>query len=101
MRMRYPSPLMLAGIALLLGMNNAIAQATSDEARCAARDLEVVIVIEDRGAANDVAAEQLAKAGLAQLDARAVCFKGRVTEGVALYDEIISSLGATRVGSAQ
>ena len=45
MRMRYPSPLMLAGIALLLGMNSAIAQATSDEARCAARDLAVVIVI--------------------------------------------------------
>jgi len=69
MRMRYPhkviSPLILAGVAAsLLGMNGAIAQATSGPALCAARDLEVITLIENHGAANDVASARLANAGV-------------------------------------
>ena len=106
MKMTYPrkqpSPLLLPGIAaLLLGMNGAIAEVTPGPTLCAALDLEVVILIEEHGAANDVAAERLAKAVLAQLNARAVCFKGHATEAIALYDEIIGSLGPTRVGSTR
>jgi hypothetical protein len=87
------SGLILAGITVsLLGASCAIAQATSGPSLCAGRDVELVIMIEDHGAANDVAPEKLYKAGLAQMDARRACSEGRVTEGIALYDEIIRSL---------
>jgi hypothetical protein len=88
------SGLILAGITVsLFGASGAIAQAISGPSLCAVRDVEVVILIEDHGAANDVAPERLAKAGLTQMEARAACSEGRVTEGIAIYDEIKRSLG--------
>jgi hypothetical protein len=88
------SGLILAGITVsLLGVSGAIAHAISGPSLCPARDVEVIILIEDHGAANDVAPERLAKAALTQIDARDACSKGRVTEGIALYDEILRSLG--------
>jgi hypothetical protein len=51
------------------------------------------MLIEDHGEANDIAAEQLAKAGLAQMQARFACSNGRVEDGIALYNDIIRSLG--------
>jgi hypothetical protein len=85
----------------LLGASGALAQATSGPSLCPARDVELIILIEDHGTANDIAPERLAKAGLAQMDARHACSEGRVTEGVALYDEIISSLGPMLSRSAR
>ena len=93
--------ILLCIVALLLGVNAAIAEMTSGPKLCAARDLEVVVLIEDHGAANDIPAERLSNAALAQLDARAVCFKRGAPEGIALYDDIISSLSSTRVGSTR
>ena len=75
------------------GLHGALAESVTGPRLCAARDVEVIILIEDHGAANDVAPERLYKAGLAQMDARAACSDGRSTEGIALYDEIIRSLG--------
>jgi len=94
--------LALAGIMVsLLGASGATAQATSGPSLCAARDLQVVILIEDHGTANDVAPERLAKAVLTQLDARAACSEGRVKEAIARYDEIIRSLGPMLWRSAE
>jgi hypothetical protein len=88
------SALILAGITvLLLGVGGAIAQVIPGPSLCAARDVEVVILIEDHGDANDLAPERLAKAGLTQMEARAACSEGRVSEGIAIYDEIKRSLG--------
>jgi hypothetical protein len=86
----------LTGIAVwLLGIGGvpAVAQAASGSPLCAARDLQVIILIEEHGTANDIASERLSKAGLAQMDARLACSDGRVKEGVALYDGIIGALG--------
>jgi hypothetical protein len=86
----------VAGIALWLlgiGSASAIAQATAGSPLCAARDLMVIILIEEHAAANDIASERLSKAGLAQMDARLACSAGRVGDAVALYDGIIASLG--------
>jgi hypothetical protein len=48
--------LTLTGITVsLLGANGAIAQATSGPSPCNARDVQVVMLIEDHGTANDVA----------------------------------------------
>jgi hypothetical protein len=95
------SGLILAGTTILLAISGAIAQVTSGPSLCPARDVEVVILIEDHGAANDVAPERLAKAGLTQMEARAACSAGRVTEGIALYDDIIRSLGPMLSRSAR
>jgi hypothetical protein len=86
----------VAGITVwLLSMAGvpAVAQATPGSPLCAARDLQVVILIEEHGMANDIASERLSKAALAQMDARLACSAGRVEEAVARYDGIIGSLG--------
>ena len=83
------------------GFHGALAQSVTGPRLCAARDVEVVILIEDHGAANDVAPERLAKAGLTQMEARTACSEGRVTEGIAIYDEIKRSLGPMLSQSAR
>jgi hypothetical protein len=53
-------------VASLLGISvaTAAAQSTPGLKLCAARDVEVVTLIEDYGEATDIASERLAKAGL-------------------------------------
>ena len=48
------------------------------------RDLEVVVLIEDRGTANGTRSELLATAGFTLMQARLACSNGRVEEGCAL-----------------
>jgi hypothetical protein len=83
------------------GFHAALAQPVTGPRLCAARDVEVIILIEDHGTANDVAPERLAKAALAQMDARAACSEGRVAQGIALYNEVIRSLGPMLSRSAR
>jgi hypothetical protein len=70
----------------LLGASGAIAQATSGPSLCAGRDVELVIMIEDHGAANDVAPEKLYKAGLAQMDIAAAILGYRPRKGLPLWE---------------
>jgi hypothetical protein len=58
---------------------------------CAERDLKVVTLIE-AGGESDAASPVLARAGLAQLQARLTCGSGQEREGLALYDEILRDL---------
>jgi hypothetical protein len=57
---------------------------------CAARDLQVLMLIEERESA--VPAEKLSDAMLLVLEARMVCYEGRVMDAMALYDSIAQSL---------
>jgi len=89
-------------LALLIGFGvtffgsyGALAQSVTGPRLCAARDIEVITLIEDHGAANDVESARLSNAGLTQMQARSACSAGRVTEAIALYDEIIRSLSPT------
>ena len=85
----------LAAIAVSsLGMTDAPAQDAAGARLCAARDVEVVMLIEDHGEANDIAPEQLAKAFLTQMDARVACSGGRTEEGIALYNDVFRALGS-------
>ena len=59
---------------------------------CAARDLEVVILIEQRGRGEEVASERVAHAAMTMMVAREVCAAGRVDEALAVYDSIIAAL---------
>jgi hypothetical protein len=59
---------------------------------CAARDLQILMVIEERENTNAVSAETLSDAMLAMLEARLVCYEGRVMDAMALYDSIVQSV---------
>jgi hypothetical protein len=61
---------------------------------CAARDLQVVIQLEQRGETQDVASDKLAAAFFTMMRARRACNEGRVSEAEAIYDSI--SLQPTR-----
>jgi len=55
---------------------------------CAARDLQFVILLEQRGEAQDVASDELARAFFTMMRARKACREGRVSEAEAMYDSI-------------
>ena len=82
-------------VASLLGISisTAAAQSTPALKLCAARDVEVVTLIEDYGEAADIPSERLAKAGLDQMQARLACASGPPEQGIAIYNEIIRLLG--------
>ncbi len=65
---------------------------------CAAREVEVITLIEDHGDAGDVSAESLAEAGRTWVRARALCYKGQVDQALALYDGIKTAVRAAQVG---
>src|SRR5712672_2163073 len=59
---------------------------------CAARDLQILMLIEEREDTNAVSADKLSDAMLSMLEARIVCHEGRVTDAMALYDSISQSI---------
>jgi hypothetical protein len=80
-------------LAMLITPGTTLATESVTSQICAARDVKALILIEDHGEANDIAAGRLAEAGLMQMQARIACKEGRAEEGIAIYDEIIRSLG--------
>jgi hypothetical protein len=61
---------------------------------CAQRDLQVLMLIEERESANAISPEELGNAVLALLRAQMVCHEGRVADAFALYDDISRSIAA-------
>lgn len=59
---------------------------------CAARDLQILKIIEERESTGTVPAEKLDDAMFAMMHARIVCHQGRVLEALALYDDIAESI---------
>jgi hypothetical protein len=68
---------------------------------CAARDLQILMLIEDRENTNAVSAEKLSDAMLSMLEARIVCYEGRVVDAMALYDNIVQDITPDTFLSAQ
>jgi hypothetical protein len=84
----------LTGAALIYFMASAVlADQPILSSSCSFREVKVITAIEDHGEAGDVSSDKLGEAGLKFLTARTTCYKGRVTEALALYDEILLSLG--------
>src|SRR5262245_15198143 len=71
-----------------VGPSRAIAAEQSHRARCAARDLRIVLLIEAHGEAQDVSADELRQAFFTMAKARAACAAGRTDEALAIYDGI-------------
>ena len=59
---------------------------------CAARDLQILMLIEERENTNAVSVDKLSDAMLSMLEARIVCYQGRVVDAMALYDSITQSI---------
>jgi len=61
---------------------------------CVHRDLEIVILIEERGNAQSVPPQILRDATLAMPEARMACTQGHITEALALYDSIARTIAS-------
>ncbi len=89
----------LAGI-VLFAMTNA-APAGSFTRGCAARDLQILMIIEERENTNVIAEERLSGVMVELMNARIVCHEGRVLEALALYDAIAEQMLTVLSGRAQ
>jgi hypothetical protein len=68
---------------------------------CAARDLQILMLIEEREDSNSVSAERLSDAMLLMLEARIVCHEGHVMDAMALYENIAQDLTSDTFLSAR
>jgi len=68
---------------------------------CAARDMQILMLIEERENTNAVSAEKLNDAMLSMLEARIVCHEGRVVDAMVLYDSITQSIAPDTLLSAR
>jgi len=59
---------------------------------CAARDMQVLMLIEERESANAISAQKSTDAMLDMMHARNVCYEGYVVDALAIYDNIIQSI---------
>jgi len=84
--------LRLAVAALGLAATTEIAVAGSFTRGCAARDLQLLMLIEHHENTEAVPAEHLRAAVLSLLDARIICYQGNVREALAIYDEVAKSI---------
>lgn len=79
-----PITVALACLGAIIGETNA----GSFTRGCAARDLQILMLIEDRENANAVSKQQVIDAIQTMLHARIVCHQGRVVDALRIYDTI-------------
>ena len=70
---------------------------------CAARDMQILMLIEDRESTRAVPADKLHDAMLKILHARILCHEGHVLDALAIYDRVAQSItpGPVQFGRAQ
>jgi hypothetical protein len=76
----------------LLGTTAGSTMAGSFTRGCAARDLQILLMIEDRQSTNAISEEQLNNALLSMLHARMICHEGHVVDALSMYDGIALSI---------
>jgi hypothetical protein len=59
---------------------------------CAARDLQILMLIEQREEADAISAERLSDALVTMMNARMICYDGHVVDALAVYDSVARSL---------
>ena len=80
-------------------MTNAAAAGSFTRA-CAARDLQLLIVIEEQERTGSISAEKISEALLEMMHARVVCHQGRVLDALAIYDAVAESIQPIQFGRA-
>lgn len=68
---------------------------------CAARDLQILMLIEERENTNAVTLDKLSDAMLVMLEARIVCHEGHVMDAMGLYDSVARGITPDTSLSAQ
>jgi hypothetical protein len=91
----------LAAVCLSATMNAATAGGGAFTRGCAARDMQVLLMIEDREANSAVPTETLTAAVLTIMHARNVCHGGYVVDALAIYEGIIQSITPSPVMSSR
>jgi hypothetical protein len=92
-------PWMLATI--VVGVTAHAAAAGSFTRGCAARDLQLLTIIEEQETAGSIPAQKVSEALLEMMHARIVCHNGRVLDALAIYDAVTESVRPIRSGRAQ
>jgi hypothetical protein len=90
-------------MAVILATLTTTATAGSFTRGCAARDMQILMLIEDREAASAGSPGKLHDAMLKMLRARILCHEGYVLDALAIYDGIAQSiaLGPVHFGRSQ
>ena len=61
---------------------------------CAARDLQILKLIEERENTHAISAQRASDAMLKILDARMICYEGHVIDALAIYDTVAGNLAS-------
>ena len=59
---------------------------------CAARDLQILRLVEEHESTDALSAETLSAAMLTILNARMICYEGHVVDALAIYDDVARNL---------
>jgi hypothetical protein len=79
----------MALIAVVLGtVTSSVAGGGSFTRGCAARDMQVLMMLEQLDSGNSVAAQQMNEVMSELFDARMVCLGGRVLDALVIYDNV-------------
>jgi hypothetical protein len=68
---------------------------------CAARDLQLLSVIEEQENAGSIPAEKISAALVEMMHARMVCYQGQVLNALAIYDSVAESIRPIRSGRVE
>ena len=88
-------PVHVAVAALCLGAMIDGTTAGSLTRGCGARDLQILMLIEERESTNAISAEKLTDAMFMMMDARIICHEGHEADALTMYDRITRSLTPT------
>ena len=94
-----PTQWMLATV--VVGVMTHAAAAGSFTRGCAARDFQLLSLIEEQENAGTIAVDKISDALLEMMHARIVCHQGRVLDALAIYDTVAESVRPIRSGRAQ
>jgi len=82
-------------------MTTHAANAGSFTRGCAARDIQLLTMIEERENAGSIAAKSISDALVEMMHARIVCYQGRVLDALAIYDTVAESVRPICAAHAQ
>ncbi|MEA2905947.1 MAG: hypothetical protein QOI12_3334 [Alphaproteobacteria bacterium] len=89
---RTHHPVQWALAAICLGTLAGPATAGSFTRGCAARDMQILMLIEERVSAEAISSQRLDDAMLTMMHARTVCHEGYVVDALALYDKVAETI---------
>jgi hypothetical protein len=89
-----PTSWMLATV--IVSVMTHAAAAGSFTRGCAARDLQLLIVIEEQELTGSISAEKISEALLEMMHARIVCHQGQVLDALAIYNAVTEGIQPIR-----